>query len=129
MLTHLFAIAPATVSWSPKVALVMILCNVVAIMVGKATIKHPNVGAALILQTESDAAAASGGVGIGYASLCELAERTGRASQLAALPPAVATVDTAEWELNLEGLSFYPTHPFLPYAAPHFFPISLTLYS
>ena len=47
MLTHLFAIAPASVSWSPKVALVMILCNVVAIMVGKATIKHPNVGAAL----------------------------------------------------------------------------------
>ena len=47
MLTHLFAIAPATVSWSPKVALVMILCNVVAIMVGKATIKHPNEGAAL----------------------------------------------------------------------------------
>ncbi len=47
MLTHLFAITPATVSWSPKVALVMILCNVVAIMVGKATIKHPNEGAAL----------------------------------------------------------------------------------
>ena len=47
MLTHLFAIAPASVSWSPKVALVMILCNVVAIMVGKATIKHPNEGAAL----------------------------------------------------------------------------------
>ncbi len=47
MLTHLFAIAPATLSWSPKVALVMIACNVVAIMVGKATIKHPNVGAQL----------------------------------------------------------------------------------
>ena len=47
MLTHLFAITPATVSWSPKVALVMILCNVVAIMVGKATIKHPNEGASL----------------------------------------------------------------------------------
>ena len=47
MLTHLCAIAPATVSWSPIDALVMIRCNVVAIMVGKATIKHPNVGAAL----------------------------------------------------------------------------------
>ena len=47
MLTPLFAIAPATVTWSPKVALVMIVCNVIAIAVGKATIKHPNVGAAL----------------------------------------------------------------------------------
>ena len=47
MLSPLLAIAPATVSWSPKVALVMILCNVVAIVVGKATIKHPNEGAKL----------------------------------------------------------------------------------
>ena len=38
MLTPLFAIAPATLSWSPKVALVMIVCNVIAIAVGKATI-------------------------------------------------------------------------------------------
>ena len=47
MLTHLFAMAPSTFSWSPKVALVMIVCNVIAIAVGKATIKHPNVGAEL----------------------------------------------------------------------------------
>ena len=47
MLTPLFAIAPATLTWSPKVALVMIICNVIAIGVGKATIKHPNEGAAL----------------------------------------------------------------------------------
>ena len=39
--------APSTFSWSPKVALVMIVCNVIAIAVGKATIKHPNVGAEL----------------------------------------------------------------------------------
>ena len=45
MLTPLFAIAPATISWSPKVALVMIVCNVIAIAVGKATIKYPNEGA------------------------------------------------------------------------------------
>ena len=50
MLTPLFAIAPATVTWSPKVALVMIVCNVIAIAVGKATIKHPNVGATLRTQ-------------------------------------------------------------------------------
>ena len=41
MLTPLFAIAPATLSWSPKVALVMIVC------IGKATIKHPSEGAQL----------------------------------------------------------------------------------
>ncbi len=47
MLSPLLAIAPATVSWSPKVGLVMIACNVIAIGIGKATIKHPNVGAKL----------------------------------------------------------------------------------
>ena len=47
MFAPLLAIAPATLSWSPKVALVMIVCNVIAIAIGKATIKHPNVGAQL----------------------------------------------------------------------------------
>ena len=47
MLFPLLAMAPATVSWSPKVAVVMIVCNVIAIVVGKATIKHPNEGAKL----------------------------------------------------------------------------------
>ncbi|MFM7634835.1 MAG: photosystem I reaction center subunit PsaK [Cyanobacteriota bacterium] len=44
MIAPLLAIAPATVSWSPKVALVMIVCNVIAIAIGKATIKQPGVG-------------------------------------------------------------------------------------
>ncbi|MCP9910627.1 MAG: photosystem I reaction center subunit PsaK [Cyanobacteria bacterium] len=44
MLTPLLALAPASISWSPKVALVMIVCNVIAIAIGKATIKQPNVG-------------------------------------------------------------------------------------
>ena len=44
MFIPLLAIAPATVSWSPKVALVMVVCNVIAIGIGKATIKHQNVG-------------------------------------------------------------------------------------
>jgi len=44
MLAPLLAIAPASISWSPKVALVMIVCNVIAIVIGKATIKQPNVG-------------------------------------------------------------------------------------
>ena len=44
MITPLLALAPATISWSPKVGLVMIICNVIAIAIGKATIKHQNVG-------------------------------------------------------------------------------------
>ncbi|MEB3332630.1 MAG: photosystem I reaction center subunit PsaK [Synechococcaceae cyanobacterium] len=44
MIAPLLALAPATVSWSPKVGLVMILCNVIAIAIGKATIQKPNVG-------------------------------------------------------------------------------------
>ncbi len=44
MFTPLLAIAPASVSWSPKVALVMIACNIIAIAIGKATIKHQDVG-------------------------------------------------------------------------------------
>ena len=44
MITPLLALAPASISWSPKVALVMIVCNVIGIAIGKATIKQPNVG-------------------------------------------------------------------------------------
>jgi len=44
MIAPLLAMAPATISWSPKVALVMIICNVIAIAIGKATIKQPGVG-------------------------------------------------------------------------------------
>ena len=44
MLAPLLALAPATITWSPKVALVMVVCNVLAIAIGKATIKQPNVG-------------------------------------------------------------------------------------
>lgn len=34
--------APNTVSWSPKVAIVMIICNIVAIAFGKFTMKNPS---------------------------------------------------------------------------------------
>jgi photosystem I subunit 10 len=47
MLAPLLAIAPASVAWSPKVGLVMIIANVIAIGIGKATIKYPNEGAKL----------------------------------------------------------------------------------
>lgn len=38
---------PNTVEWSPKVAIVMIICNILAIAFGKLTIKNQNVGASL----------------------------------------------------------------------------------
>ena len=33
---------PNTVSWSPKVAFVMIICNIIAIAFGKFTMKNPS---------------------------------------------------------------------------------------
>ena len=47
MIAPFLAIVPATISWSPKVALVMIAANVIAIGIGKASIKYPNEGAKL----------------------------------------------------------------------------------
>ena len=38
---------PTTVSWSPKVAIVMIVCNIAAIAFGKLTIKHQSIGPSL----------------------------------------------------------------------------------
>lgn len=43
----LLAAVPTTLEWSPKVAIVMVLCNVLAIAIGKFTIKYPSVGPAL----------------------------------------------------------------------------------
>ncbi len=36
-----------TVAWSPKVAMVMIICNIVAIAIGKFSIQQQNVGPGL----------------------------------------------------------------------------------
>ena len=47
MLTPLIAAAasaPVTFSWSPKVAIVMIVCNILAFAIAKANIAYPNVG-------------------------------------------------------------------------------------
>lgn len=41
------ATVPTTLAWSPKVAVVMILCNVLAIAIGKFTIQQPSSGPAL----------------------------------------------------------------------------------
>ena len=46
-LTLLAATVPNTISWSPKVAIVMIVCNIVAIAFGKFTIKNQSAGPAL----------------------------------------------------------------------------------
>lgn len=45
--------------WSPKVAILMIICNILAIAFGKATIKQQNVGPAL------PSPALFGGMGLG----------------------------------------------------------------
>ncbi len=44
MLTTLLAAVPNTPAWSPTTAIVMIICNILAIAIGKATIQQPNVG-------------------------------------------------------------------------------------
>ena len=38
---------PTTVAWSPKVAVVMIVCNIIAIAFGKFTIQNPSAEPAL----------------------------------------------------------------------------------
>jgi photosystem I subunit 10 len=43
----IFAAVPTTLTWSPKVAAVMIVCNILAIAFGKFTIKYPSVGPAM----------------------------------------------------------------------------------
>ena len=45
--TFLLAVAPRAVEWSPTVAIVMILANIIAIAIGKNTIQKPNVGPAM----------------------------------------------------------------------------------
>ncbi|GAB4530173.1 MAG: hypothetical protein Tsb0014_12670 [Pleurocapsa sp.] len=46
-LTFLAASVPTTVSWSPKVAIVMIVCNIIAIAFGKFTMKNPSAAPSL----------------------------------------------------------------------------------
>lgn len=41
------SVVPSTVEWSPKVAIVMIVCNILAIAIGKFTIQQPNKGPAM----------------------------------------------------------------------------------
>jgi photosystem I subunit 10 len=43
----LLAAVPTTLAWSPKVAIVMVICNILAIAIGKFTIQQPNVGPSL----------------------------------------------------------------------------------
>lgn len=47
MLTTLLATVPTTLEWSPKVAIVMVICNILAIAFGKFTIKYPSEGPAM----------------------------------------------------------------------------------
>jgi photosystem I subunit 10 len=57
--TLLLTAVPTTIVWSPKVAFVMIACNIVAIAFGKLTIAKPSEGPSL------PAPAMFGGMGLG----------------------------------------------------------------
>lgn len=57
--TSLLAIAERSLDWSPTVGLTMILCNIVAIAIGKMTINQQNVG------PEMPSANMFGGFGLG----------------------------------------------------------------
>jgi photosystem I subunit X len=46
-LPSLLAVTPSTVEWSPTVGLVMVICNVIAIAIGKYGIKQQTAGPAL----------------------------------------------------------------------------------
>jgi len=43
----LLAVVPHTPEWSPTVAVIMIVCNILAAAIAKSTIKNPNVGPAM----------------------------------------------------------------------------------
>lgn len=45
MMPTLLAAAVDTAAWSPKTAIVMIACNILAIAVAKSTVQQPSVGA------------------------------------------------------------------------------------
>lgn len=47
MLSTLMTAVPNTLAWSPTVAIVMIICNIIAIAFAKYTVKHPSVGPAM----------------------------------------------------------------------------------
>lgn len=44
MLTTLLAVAARTPDWSPSIGLIMLACNVAAILFARLTVKYPNVG-------------------------------------------------------------------------------------
>lgn len=47
MITSLLAVVSRTPDWSLSIGLIMIVCNVLAILFAKFTVKNPNVGPAL----------------------------------------------------------------------------------
>lgn len=47
MISTLSAVVPHTVEWSPTIGFIMIVCNVLAIAIGKVSIQRPNDGPAM----------------------------------------------------------------------------------
>jgi photosystem I subunit X len=67
LVTTTLLAAVRTVEWSPNVALVMIVCNILAIAIGKFTIRQQNVG--LKLPSDSFFGGMSHGAMLGVTSL------------------------------------------------------------
>jgi photosystem I subunit 10 len=64
--TSLLAVAERAVDWSPSVAVVMIVCNVLAIAIGSLTIKQKNVGPASGMFGGMSLAALLGSASLGH---------------------------------------------------------------
>jgi photosystem I subunit 10 len=45
--TILLTVAPRTAEWSPTIGIIMVICNILAIAIGKSTIKNPHTGPAM----------------------------------------------------------------------------------
>jgi len=43
----LLTLGPNTFDWSPKIAMIMIICNIIAIAFAKFTVQYPSVGPAM----------------------------------------------------------------------------------
>ena len=78
---------------------------------------HPNVGAALVLETDADVAAAKAGAGLSYEKLVAAAATAGRAEDLAALSPTVLRLRLRDFGAELSAAASTATSLLLPLRA------------
>lgn len=89
---------------------------------------HPNVGAAVVLEHQLDAASATDGDGIGYASLHGWAQQTGRGAEMGAMPHQVVRVGStgACWDADLDAAVAAVSHLLSAAGACHRTPCRLS---